>query len=253
MRTQERSSAGARRTAAIAAPTGDRLPSAPRERKPALAALAVLLVLLGALGATVLVMRAGDRVEAVALTQRVPQGQPVPDSAIRSVMVAADSDVKYVRWDQRGLLKKYRSATDLVDGTVLVGSMLTKEKGLARGKSVVGLSLKSGQYPPRLEEGDTVSAYRVGNRQASSGGDSGGSGDSGDDQGGSGGSGGGASADAVLADGARVQTIKKETGGTGYSGDLPVSVVVDKGDVAELTAAASNGEVSLVLDSASGN
>ncbi|WP_326690222.1 MULTISPECIES: hypothetical protein [unclassified Streptomyces] len=250
MRTQERSAAGANRPAAIAAPTGDRLPSAPRERKPALAALAVLLVLLGALGATVLVMRAGDRVEAVALTQRVPQGQPVPDSAIKSVMVAEDSDVKYVRWEQRGLLKKYRSATDLVDGTVLVGSMLTKEKGLARGKAVVGLSLKNGQYPPRLEEGDTVSAYRVGNREAPSGGGSD------DDQGGTGGSGGsgdGSSADAVLAESARVQTIKKESGGTGYSGDLPVSIVVDKADVAELTAAASNGEVSLVLDSVNGN
>jgi hypothetical protein len=247
MRTQERSAAGANRPAAIAAPTGDRLPSAPRERKPALAALAVLLVLLGALGATVLVMRAGDRVEAVAITERVPQGQPVPDSAIKSVMVAEDSDIKYVRWEQRGLLKKYRSAADLVDGTVLVGTMLTKEKGLARGKAVVGLSLKNGQYPPRLEEGDTVSAYRVGNREDSSGSGS----DSG--QGGAGGSDESASSEAVLAESARVQTIKRESGGTGYSGDLPVSVVVDKADVADLTAAASNGEVSLVLDSVNGN
>ncbi|UNS97110.1 hypothetical protein MMF93_11765 [Streptomyces tubbatahanensis] len=247
MKTQERGAAGGGRTAALPAPGGDRLPSAPRERKPALAALAVLLVLLGALGATVLVMRAGDRVEAVALTKRVPRGQPVPQSAIKSVMVAEDSDIEYVRWDQRGLLTKYRTATDLVGGTVLVGSMLTKDKGLEPGKAVVGLSLKSGQYPPRLEEGDTVSAYRVG-RSASSGGD-GGSDD--ESQGGSGGRGN--SGSAALAEGVRVQSISKDGGDSvASSGNLPVSVVVDKSDVAQLTAAASNGEVSLVLDSGSG-
>jgi len=247
VKTQERSSAGVGRGAALTAPAGDRLPSPPRERKPALAALAVLLVLLGALGATVLVMRAGDRVEAIALTKRVPQGQPIPDSAIKSVMVAEDSDIKYVRWDQRGLLKKYRSAADLVDGTVLVGSMLTKEKGLAAGKAVVGLSLKSGQYPPRLKEGDTVSAYRVG--RESSGGSDASDGSSDDASGGNRGSG-----NATIAEGAKVQSIKSGSDDSlASSGNLPVSVVVDKSDAAELTAAASNGEVSLVLDSDAGS
>ncbi|WP_431985276.1 hypothetical protein [Streptomyces qinglanensis] len=248
MKTQERSSAGVGRGAALTPPAGDRLPSPPRERKPALAALAALLVLLGALGATVLVMRAGDRVEAVVLTKRVQQGQAIPDSAIEPVMVAEDSDIKYVRWDQRGLLKKYRSTTDLVGGTVLVGSMLTKEKGLEAGKAVVGLSLKSGQYPPRLKEGDTVSAYRVG-RETSSGGsdDSGsGTGDSGQRRGSSG--------NATIAEGAKVQSIKSGSGDSfASSGNLPVSVVVDKSDAAELTAAASNGEVSLVLDADGGS
>ncbi|MGP3975347.1 hypothetical protein ACTWQF_15295 [Streptomyces sp. 8N114] len=252
MKTQERSSAGVGRGAALTAPAGDRLPSPPRERKPALAALAVLLVLLGALGATVLVMRAGDRVEAVAITKRVPQGQPIPDSAIKSVMVAEDSDIKYVRWDQRGLLKKYRSATDLVDGTVLVGSMLTKEKGLASGKAVVGLSLKSGQYPPRLKEGDTVSAYRVGRETSSGGSDAtgGGADDTGDDASGR----NNGSGNATIAEGAKVQSIRSGSDDSlASSGNLPVSVVVDKSDAAELTAAASNGEVSLVLDSDSGS
>ncbi|MBQ0862989.1 hypothetical protein ACH4RA_13865 [Streptomyces smyrnaeus] len=249
MKTQERSSAGVGRGAALTAPAGDRLPSPPRERKPALAALAVLLILLGALGATVLVMRAGDRVEAIALTKRVPQGQPIPDSAIKSVLVAEDSDIKYVRWEQRGLLKKYRSAADLVDGTVLVGSMLTKEKGLGPGKAVVGLSLKSGQYPPRLKEGDTVTAYRVG-RESSAGGDDG----SGDGSSGGSERGSGSTGNATIAEGAKVQSIKSGSDDSlASSGNLPVSVVVDKSDAAVLTAAASNGEVSLVLDSDGGS
>ncbi|WP_030407637.1 hypothetical protein [Streptomyces albus] len=252
MKTQERGAAGVGRAAALPAPGGDRLPSAPRERKPALAALAVLLVLLGALGATVLVMRAGDRVEAIAITERVPRGQPVPDSAITSVMVAEDSDIQYVRWDQRGLLKQYRTATDLVDGTVLVGSMLTKDKGLQAGKAVVGLSLKSGQYPARLEEGDTVSAYRVGRQSATGGGEDGDSGAGGGSRGDSG-AGGGSRGDGAIARGATVQTIRKSSDDTIGGGNLPVSVVVDKSDVAELTTAASNGEVALVLDSADGS
>ncbi|MEW2217860.1 hypothetical protein AB0939_00885 [Streptomyces sp. NPDC006990] len=249
MKTQERSSAGVGRGAALTPPAGDRLPAPPRERKPALAALAVLLVLLGALGATVLVMRAGDRVEAVVLTKRVQQGQTIPDSAVEPVMVAEDSDIKYVRWDQRGLLKRYRSTTDLVDGTVLVGSMLTKEKGLEAGKAVVGLSLKSGQYPPRLKEGDTVSAYRVG-RETSSGG----SDDSDSGTGDGSGQRRGSSGNATIAEGAKVQSIKSGSGDSfASSGNLPVSVVVDKSDAAELTAAASNGEVSLVLDADGGS
>lgn len=60
MKIQERTGAGNNRSAAPVQPTmGERLPSPPRERKPALAALAVLLILVGALGATMLVLRAG--------------------------------------------------------------------------------------------------------------------------------------------------------------------------------------------------
>src|SRR5215475_10564436 len=45
-------------------PSGRRMPSAPRERKPALFALAILLVALGAGAAGLLVIRAGTKVQA---------------------------------------------------------------------------------------------------------------------------------------------------------------------------------------------
>lgn len=206
----------------------------------------MLLVLLGALGATVLVMRAGDRVEAIAITERVPQGQVVPESAIKSVLVAEDSDIKYVRWDQRSLLKEYRAGTDLVGGTVLVGTMLSKGKGIPAGKAVVGLSLKAGQYPARIEEGDTVMAIRVGDK-ASGNSDSGsgsGNGGSGQDS---------TAGDSVITANAKVQSIKKSSDDSSFGGDLPVSVIVNKEDVADLTSAASNGEVSIVLGSSAGS
>src|ERR1700693_4927033 len=80
------------------APGGRRMPSAPRERKPALAALAVLLVALGAVAAGYLVISAGHRVGAVEITQEVGQGQQTRAPSIKEVEIAADSGVNYVAW-----------------------------------------------------------------------------------------------------------------------------------------------------------
>ncbi|MGN5379757.1 hypothetical protein ACQ4WX_28490 [Streptomyces lasalocidi] len=127
MKIQERTGAGAGRAAVPAQPpVGDRLPSPPRERKPALAALAVLLILLGALGATTLVLRAGNRIEVVKVTQPIQVGQSVNSGNSTSVMVAADSSIDYVRWDQLGALKDYKARTTIYPGTIVVGQMFTK-------------------------------------------------------------------------------------------------------------------------------
>lgn len=233
VKTQERNAASAHRGVAGAAPGGDRLPAAPRERKPALAALAALLVLLGALGTTLLVMRAGDREDAVAITKRVPQGQAVPQSAIKSVTVAKDSGVNYVPWDQRKTLTKYRASADLVPGSLLVGDALSEDKGLGGNKVVVGLSLKANQYPSSLRDGDTVAAYRSAGTSGSSSNKPSGSGASGEG--------------APIAEDVKVQSVGGGGDSQEFSGDRPVSVVVSKDQAQQLTSAASNDEVSLVI------
>ncbi len=164
MKTEDRASAAAKRPVGVGPMAGDRLPSPHRERKPALAALAALLVLVGALGAALLVMRAGDRIEAIQITQEVPAGQPIPEDAMRSVMVADNTDVAYVEWSQKDQLAEedLRAETDLVEGTVLVGPMLTDRTTLPEGEAFVGVTLQPGQYPPSLEQGDQVDAYWVG-------------------------------------------------------------------------------------------
>ncbi|MGW8380241.1 hypothetical protein [Streptomyces sp. ODS28] len=230
MKTQERNAAGANRGVAGGSPGGERLPTASRERKPALAALAVLLVLLGALGTTLLVMRAGDREEAIVITKQVPRGQPVPESAIKSVMVAKDEGVNYVRWDQRSQLTKFRAATDLLPGTVMVGGMLSEDRGLNRGQVVVGLSLKAGQYPAGLRAGDSVAAYRSST---------------------TGSSGASAGAKEPITDSATVQSVSGGGEGVGASGTKTVSVVVNESAAPDL-ASASNGGVSLVITPGSG-
>ena len=144
------------------APGGRRLPSAPRERKPALAALAVLLVALGAVAAGLLVINAGHRVAAVEIVQQVGQGQQIPASAIREVEISSDSGLDYVAWQYAGRVAGVYAATQIPAGTLLTEAMTSSTNNLAAGKVEVGLSLKAGQVPGNLLIGDTVEAFSVG-------------------------------------------------------------------------------------------
>ena len=211
---------------------------APRERKPALAALAVLLILVGALGATVMVMRAGNKIEVVQIKGNVAAGQPIPASAIEDVEISDVSSVQFIRWSQReDLSKHYTATTNLLPGTLLTLPMITKGNGgLAPGRSIVGLSLKDGQFPNGLKAGDTVAAYRVGNDVSKSSSSSGSTG-SGDSLGGD---------SARISDNVIVQEVKGSSGDFS-SGDTSVKVLVDSDVAGPLTIAAAAGDVSLVL------
>jgi hypothetical protein len=144
------------------APGGRRLPSAPRERKPALAALAVLLVALGAVAAGLLVINAGHKVAAVEIVQEVGQGEQIPASAIAEVEISSDSGLDYVAWQYAGKVAGVYAATQLPAGTLLTQAMTSSSDNLAAGKVEVGLALKAGQVPGNLVIGDTVEAFPVG-------------------------------------------------------------------------------------------
>ncbi|MFJ9540565.1 hypothetical protein ACIRPX_25275 [Streptomyces sp. NPDC101225] len=235
MKIQERTGAGAGRSAApVQPPVGDRLPTPPRERKPALAALAVLLILVGALGATMLVLRVGDRVEVIRLTGDVQAGDSISDSKITSVMVNDDSGAAFVPWSQRDALKKLQAKSTLYKGTVLVGQMFAAKSSVQHGKATVGVSLKEGQYPNTLKPGDNVAVYRV-----SSSSSSGSSSNSSSSSGSSGG-------DSLLVDHAVVSDVKRSSDDVISSTNLPVTLTVDASDAPALAQAASNGEVVVV-------
>ncbi|MFE6361845.1 hypothetical protein ACFVP3_17875 [Streptomyces sp. NPDC057806] len=239
MKIQERTGAGAGRSAAPAQPSvGDRLPTPPRERKPALAALAVLLILVGALGATMLVLQAGDRIEVVQVTDDIQAGGSVGDN-ITSVLVADDDSINYVMWEERAALEGYKAKSTIYKGTLVIGEMLTKETGVTQGKATVGLSLKAGQYPSGLKPGDTVAAYRVGTTGGSSNSNS-------NDQDSSGSAAGGN--DTLIVDQATVTSVPG-AGGEDIvaSSNLAVTLTVDADKAALLAQAASNNEVALVL------
>ncbi|MDX6354956.1 MAG: hypothetical protein QOF98_1859 [Streptomyces sp.] len=242
VKTRERSAAGGGGgRQSVPAPTlgapvgGERLPVAPRERKPALAALAVLLILVGALGATVMVMRAGDKISVVVVTQDVPAGEKVTDSAIKEVMMSdiSDKDLTLIRWSQRtDLTNNWQARTNILAGSVLTEQMLIANgSGVPAGKSIVGLSLKDGQFPAGLRTGVTVAAYRVGNDAATSQSDSG--------------SGGSAGTNTLISGQLTVKSVSTSDGLS--SGDTIVNVIVDSGEAGPLAVAASANEVALVL------
>ncbi|MGY6024979.1 hypothetical protein [Streptomyces spinosirectus] len=235
MKIQERTGAGAGRSAAPAQPSvGDRLPTPPRERKPALAALAVLLILIGALGATMLVLRAGDRVEVIKLTGDVQAGESISDGKITSVMVNQDSGAEFVPWSQREALKKLQAKATIYQGTVLVGQMFSAKSAVQQGKATVGVSLKEGQYPNNIKPGDNVAVYRV--SSSSSGGSSSNSSSSPGSSGGN----------SPLVDRAVVSDVQRASGDVISSTNLPITLTVDASDAAALAQAASNGEVAVV-------
>jgi hypothetical protein len=137
-------------------PSGRRMPSARRERKPALAILAVLLIVGGALAAGVLVIKSGHRVGAVEVTQAIPQGEQIPASAITEVQIAADSGVKFVSWQFAGQVPQYYATAAIPAGTLLNSGMISKTRSTPSGAAEVGLALKDGQVPGNLQAGDQV-------------------------------------------------------------------------------------------------
>lgn len=141
------------------APAGRRLPSAPRERKPALAALAVVLVVGGALLAALLVVDAGHKTGAVEITQTVGQGQKIPLSAMQEVQVTSGSGLDYVPWNQASQVANTYAATMLPAGTLLTPQMTTSSNNLANGMTVIGLALKDGELPDGLQVGDHVDIF----------------------------------------------------------------------------------------------
>jgi hypothetical protein len=219
------------------------MPSAPRERKPALAALAVLLVALGAVVAGYLVINAGHRVGAVEITQQVGQGQRIPASAIKEVEIASNSGINYVAWQYANRVAGVYAAVQIPAGTLLTSAMTTATNNLAAGKVQVGLSLKPGQAPGNLLIGQTVEAFGVGTGSGCGATSAGG--------GGTGGTGGGNG----TGPGVPITTgvIASVFGSTATNGSTAaVTLAVPDADAGVLACYASAGDVAIALTPGSG-
>ena len=228
------------------APGGRRMPSAPRERKPALAALAVLLVALGAVAAGYLVINAGHRVGAVEITQQVGQGQRIPASAIKEVEIASNSGINYVAWQYANRVAGIYAAVQIPAGTLLTSAMTSATNNLAAGKVQVGLSLKPGQAPANLLIGQSVEAFGVGTGSgcgaaAAGGGGAGGTGV------GNGGNGSGSGVPITTG------VIASVVGSTASNGSTAaVTLAVPDADAGVLACYASAGDVAIALTPGSG-
>jgi hypothetical protein len=228
------------------APGGRRMPSAPRERKPALAALAVLLVALGAVAAGYLVINAGHRVGAVEITQQVGQGQRIPASAIKEVEIASNSGINYVAWQYANRVAGIYAAVQIPAGTQLTSAMTSATNNLAAGKVQVGLSLKPGQAPANLLIGQSVEAFGVGTGSGCAAAAAGGGG-AGSTGGGNGGNGSGSGVPITTG------VIASVVGSTASNGSTAaVTLAVPDADAGVLACYASAGDVAIALTPGSG-
>jgi len=222
------------------APGGRRMPSAPRERKPALAAVAILLVALGAASAGYLVLNAGHRVGAVEITQDVGQGQQIPASAIKEVQINADTDVHYVAWQFASRVTGVFARVQIPAGTLLTSNMTASTSNLTAGKVEVGLSLKPGQAPTNLLIGQTVRAFPVGTGSGCGGG-------------GANGTGGAGPAAATPGEPITTGTIVSVTGSTATNGSTAaITLAVPETDAGALACYASAQDVAIALTPGSG-
>ncbi len=207
---------------------GDRLPARPRERKPALAALAVLLILGGALASMSLVLRSGQTVAAIGIARSVARGERISLSAMHQVQVAR-TGVDYVPWEQRNQVTRYYAAVPLVPRSLLAHAQVSISQGAKSGQVVVGLALKPGQLPAgQLRAGDTVRVYAV---VASASAQNSGT----------------TSQSKLLAEAARVYSVRNGDEASIGESTVQMSIVVTEDEAGPVTQAAANGNVALVL------
>lgn len=141
------------------APTGRRPPSAPRERKPALAALATLLIVGGALGAGYLVQNNDKRVWAIEVSSVIGVGQRIRAGALTEVQVAENTRLDFWQWSDLAQATSEYAKTTLYPGTLLTPRMATPSSGQAANYVEAELALKEGQYPVQLQVGNTVNVW----------------------------------------------------------------------------------------------
>lgn len=217
------------------------MPSAPRERKPALAAVAILLVALGGAAAGYLVLNAGHRVGAVEITQPVGQGQQIPASALKEVQINSDTGVHYVAWQFASRVTGVFARVQIPGGTLLTREMTESTSNLTAGKVEVGLSLKPGQAPTNLLIGQTVRAFPVGNGSGCASGNNGGGGTN------------GTGATATPGEPITTGTIVSVSGSTTTNGSTAaVTLAVPETDAGVLACYASAQDVAIALTPGSG-
>ncbi|MCX4581076.1 SAF domain-containing protein [Streptomyces sp. NBC_01571] len=121
--------------------------------------LLVLVTLIGALGGAVVVARAGDRVDVLAIARDVPAGHRLTAQDLTTVSFAKDPGLSSVAAAQRATVIGKRAAVDLRHGGLLSPAQLTPGGALGDAAQVVGVEVKRGNAPrDELRAGDKVAA-----------------------------------------------------------------------------------------------
>jgi len=200
-----------------AAPRTDRLPPAPRERRPALAALAVLLIVGGAAVAGLLALRMDTRVQVLVAAGDIAAGEQIEESDLTSTPVGADG-VALVPADQAAEIVGSYARVSIAAGQLIDTSMLGATGALQPGTVAVGAALDVGRMPASgLQPGDVVQLVQVRDGEGT-----------------------------VVVPDARVSS-SYSAGADGTGGGATVTFIVDVADGPRVAAVAADGSLSVVL------
>ena len=197
--------------------TSGHLPSAPRERRPLLAALAVLLIVGGALLAGLLAMRLDQRVQMLAAKDTIEAGQVINKEDLVSASVASDLTT-LVRADQIDQVVGRTARVEISKGQLLDTSQLATNPVPSGDLQVVGVSANAGRFPAGgLQPGDKVDIVDIGSQN-------------------------------IIVSDAQVLAAKPSSGTSeDWTSGAVISVLVDKKGAAKLASASANGTIAVVL------
>ena len=197
--------------------TGGHLPSAPRERRPLLAALAVLLIVGGALLAGLLAMRLDQRVQMLAAKDTIKAGQVIDKEDLVSASVSSDLTT-LVRADQVDQVVGRTARVEISKGQLLDTSQLATDPVPGGDLQVVGVSANAGRVPAGgLQPGDKVDIVDIGSQN-------------------------------VIVSDAQVLAAKPSSGTSDdWTSGAVISVLVDKKGAAKLASASANGTIAVIL------
>ncbi|HEV2809584.1 MAG TPA: SAF domain-containing protein, partial [Acidimicrobiales bacterium] len=206
------------------AQNGLRAGTVQRQRNVPWMVLGVILVVGGALVFAALASSIGGRQSVLAMARAVPAGQVVGASDLVEVELASDGgNLRAIAAGDIDTVVGQTAALDLIQGTLVTRDHLGAGSGPGQGKAIIGLALEPGQVPSsELAPGDRVEVLDTGANPVA----------------------GERNQPRVLA-AAKVSEVEKvETGSA--TGDVAVSLVVDKAEAPPIAAAAAQDRVTLV-------
>lgn len=135
---------------------------APRSgRRHGLIALALVLVLAGATLAAAVYLRAGQRIQVLAVARPVPVGHVISDQDLIDLSLSVDPRLHPLPASARQVVVGQTATVNLLPGTLLLRQMVTRGSLLAPGEGLVGLALKPGQVPEQIAPGDLVQVVQT--------------------------------------------------------------------------------------------
>lgn len=145
---------------------GNRMPTPPRQRRPALAAIALILIVGGALVAGLLAIRMDSRVSVVAARATISPGSRITAADLTKVQVASE-DLDLVGWQYTDKIVGTYAKGTIYAGMLVDPDMLTDSSPVGNGRVIVSVLLNPALTPRELAKGDLVQVVRASGSSAS--------------------------------------------------------------------------------------